>query len=153
MEIQHRPGKDHGNADALSRRPDTGTLHCLPCGGCSYCQKKEDRWRDFENNVNDVVELSSIDKPELSIQSVSVSPEGNNSDNDEIRPWDDHLVRSEQEKDDDIQFLSKWLSDASEPEYASLCLPGRNKKFNWSNRDRFKMSEGIITIWAKKMTS
>lgn len=32
--ISHRPGKSHGNADGLSRRP---------CGECQYCKRKENR--------------------------------------------------------------------------------------------------------------
>ena len=46
MEIVHRPGKDHVNADGLSRIPDP-LVQCnyysycydvqdLPCGGCKY---------------------------------------------------------------------------------------------------------------------
>lgn len=36
MEIQHRPGRSHGNGDALSRRP------CEDCTYCSRQEKKED---------------------------------------------------------------------------------------------------------------
>ncbi|GFN73642.1 Pol polyprotein [Plakobranchus ocellatus] len=48
MEIIHRPGKQHGNADALSRIPYveecssyivSSLLTALPCGGCKYCQR------------------------------------------------------------------------------------------------------------------
>ncbi|GFO46611.1 Pol polyprotein [Plakobranchus ocellatus] len=47
MEIIHRPGKRHGNADALSRIPHvdecssynaSSLLTSLPCGGCKYCR-------------------------------------------------------------------------------------------------------------------
>ena len=34
IEIQHRPGRNHGNADALSRRP---------CGACGHCDKREEK--------------------------------------------------------------------------------------------------------------
>ena len=49
MEIIHRPGKFHGNADGMSRIPDTisecncyeagENLEKLPCGGCRYCTR------------------------------------------------------------------------------------------------------------------
>ena len=47
MEIVHRPGKNHVNADGMSRIPDPlvqfnyysygSDVHDLPCGGCKYC--------------------------------------------------------------------------------------------------------------------
>lgn len=46
--ILHRPGKSHGNADGLSRRP---------CGECQYCERKEEKdiestqQRECYNNV------------------------------------------------------------------------------------------------------
>ena len=48
MEIVHRPGKSHGNADSLSRMPDPNDcgpvdisvpLRSLPCGGCGHCTR------------------------------------------------------------------------------------------------------------------
>ena len=50
--ISHRPGKKHGNADALSRPPDSSAscdkyesgmpLKSLPCGRCSYCKQRQE---------------------------------------------------------------------------------------------------------------
>ncbi len=68
MTIQHRPGKQHANADGLSRIPDTvdfcecyeaGTQPSqLPCGGCPYCTWIHHQWSKFEDNVDDVIPLS-----------------------------------------------------------------------------------------------
>ena len=68
MDIEFRPGKSHGNADALSRIPqkdcskfmDRVELKDLPCGGCSYCSRIEKNRREFERLVDDVVELSRL---------------------------------------------------------------------------------------------
>ncbi|GFN98332.1 Pol polyprotein [Plakobranchus ocellatus] len=68
MEIIHRPGQLHGNADSLSRMP--ATLECsgfglasplasLPCEGCNYCQRMESSWGRFIQEVDDVVPLST----------------------------------------------------------------------------------------------
>ena len=65
MEIQHRPGKKHTNADALSRNPG-GTmlrvqpkkLQDLPCGGCPYCTRAHSNWSGFDQDVDDVVPLA-----------------------------------------------------------------------------------------------
>ena len=69
MRIVHRPGKNHGNADALSRAVQEedpcfsyragSALADLPCGGCPYCTKAHQNWRGFEESVNDVVGLSA----------------------------------------------------------------------------------------------
>ena len=68
FKIEHRPGKRHGNADALSRVPcdpedcpcydGTTILADLPCGGCEKCIAKSEMWSDF-SKVDDVVPLST----------------------------------------------------------------------------------------------
>ena len=63
MVIQHRPGRRHCNADALSRLPvlpgGCGTrleVHPsdLPCGGCPKCKKAHESWSAFAEEVDDV---------------------------------------------------------------------------------------------------
>ena len=68
FKIEHRPGRKHGNADALSRVPcDPGDCPCydgqtiladLPCGGCEKCKAKSKLWSDFAQ-VDDVIPLST----------------------------------------------------------------------------------------------
>ncbi len=69
LEIQHRPGKKHGNADALSRLPEDSEVTCpnyklgfdishLPCGGCHYCARAHVNWSQFADEVDYVVPLS-----------------------------------------------------------------------------------------------
>ena len=65
MEIVHRPGKRHANADGMSRIPDTvAECDCylagkdpstLPGGGCHYCSRAHQQWSRFEYDVDDVV--------------------------------------------------------------------------------------------------
>ena len=65
MKIEHRPGKKHVNADALSReivdeckRYSTHVpLADLPCGGCKYCTRAHEKWQDFAEKVDDVIPL------------------------------------------------------------------------------------------------
>jgi len=68
MVIQHRPGKQHSNADSLSRRPDEFeycncyqagvSVASLPCGGCRFCTRAHEQWARFEDDVDDVIPLA-----------------------------------------------------------------------------------------------
>ncbi|KAH3893568.1 hypothetical protein DPMN_017716 [Dreissena polymorpha] len=66
MVLQHRAGRKHANADALSRIPEREGFaegSCvirsgdLPCGGCKHCQKT-DLWDAFIEDVDDAVPLA-----------------------------------------------------------------------------------------------
>ena len=68
MEIVHRPGKDHVNADGLSRIPDP-LVQCnyysygcdvqdFPCGGCKYCVRANEQCDMFHYDVDDIVPLA-----------------------------------------------------------------------------------------------
>jgi len=63
MDIVHRAGKKHANADALSRLLVDGgdhyehsvSLEVLPCGGCPKCTRAEEQWGGFIREVDNVV--------------------------------------------------------------------------------------------------
>ena len=68
MLLKYRPGRDHENADPVSRLPYE--RHCdaylsdvrledLPCGGCRYCKKAHEDWGSFFEAVDDVVSLGT----------------------------------------------------------------------------------------------
>ena len=69
MVVQHRPGTKHGNADALSRKPDsltpctsylTGIKPAdLPCGGCHYCVRADQQWGNFTRDMDEAVSLTN----------------------------------------------------------------------------------------------
>ena len=68
MVIKHRPGKNHTNADALSRVPDEvkfcpnytpdQIIQELPCKGCHYCQRAHRTWDKFLHEVDEAVSLT-----------------------------------------------------------------------------------------------
>lgn len=70
MQIVHRKGVLHGNADALSRMPDdlercdcyrAGVrVEDLPCGGCRYCTRAHGQWSRFEEEVDDVLPMAVV---------------------------------------------------------------------------------------------
>lgn len=73
MQIVHRSGNRHSNADGLSRIPDKlkpwdgyhagAHLKSLPCGGCSYCSRACQQLERFSEDVDNVVPLA-IKTPE-----------------------------------------------------------------------------------------
>ena len=66
MKIEHRPGKKHVNADALSREiVDEGKRYSthvqladLPCG--EYCTRAHEKWQDLAEEVDDVIPLAQL---------------------------------------------------------------------------------------------
>ena len=65
MEIVHRPGKDHVNAEGMSRILDPLVpcnnysygcdVQVLPCGSCKYCVWANEQCDMFHDEVDDVV--------------------------------------------------------------------------------------------------
>ncbi|XP_030839698.1 uncharacterized protein LOC115923367 [Strongylocentrotus purpuratus] len=65
FDIEHRAGRNHGNADAMSRIPcDPESCDCydketiieqLPCGGCTTSVKRHKAWSQFFDEDDDVV--------------------------------------------------------------------------------------------------
>ena len=75
MQIAHRVGSKHENADAMSRLPEPNecpnyrpgvTLSDLPCGGCRYCTRAEENWGKFKADVDYVVPLGKLHKSFIS---------------------------------------------------------------------------------------
>jgi len=98
IKVVHRPGRKHGNADPMSRKPGDedscgnyrlGTtefdLKELPCGGCPYCVKAHRNWAEFVEQVDDVVPLASNCPGIAQVQGDDAPPE---DEEDMLWPWD-----------------------------------------------------------------
>ena len=67
FQIQHRPGVCYVNANALScQEMDGNYCDCydigqkvedLPCRGCDHCRRAHESWKQFVEDVDDVVPL------------------------------------------------------------------------------------------------
>jgi transposase InsO family protein len=142
MDILHRPGRHHQNADALSRLPDTSDvcdcyhagiqLSSLPCGGCGYCSRVHNQWERFEIDVDDVVPLavkkittSSDDDVRLTSYSM-----------DELREW--------QEKDEDLGTIINWLENEYEPTQAELTLCSQAVKHLWLCKPQLHLHSNVL---------
>ena len=153
MTVQHRPGKHHQNADALSRIPVRDLvctnyqheipLNELPCGGCDYCKRMYSNWNTFESHVDDVVELISGDVRNVGLD---VSFESSNN----IRNINTHVTTSLdqiaelQQKDPELKFLYEWLTTSANPKNEELKLSSKPTKFYWINRQMCTLKGGVV---------
>ena len=179
MRVTHRPGKNHGNADALSRKPNQDkcgqykagvALEDLPCGGCRYCLKAHTQWKQFEDEVDEVVPLTRVScvnlqtgveelgsvvnaintakgmsvqllNEECSIQAVSPT-----SDPQSPGVWDfsHKRVKQAQSTEGEIAHVIDWLTNGTEPPQLDLYLSGPVAKYYWINRNLFILQNGLV---------
>ena len=153
MEIIYRPGKQHLNADALSRVPTKASCHNyqgselladLPCGGCKYCTRAHKQWHAFLHDVDDVVPLAEpqVIKMKNQIQDAKIAS---------VRctpHWLEICSAKEleqyQEADPVIAPIHCWLTKGTTLGQEDLALSSPATKFLWLNKEMFIMELGII---------
>ena len=141
VEIVHRPGRHHGNADALSRRPaesdctiERNPLDSLPCGGCNYCQRIQRSWKTFQDEIDDVVPLSS---GVLRALRAAAIPTDNETFEPRASTWE------EQQKDGVLRTFVEWLR-GEEPDEGSLGLASPELKHMWMSRELFVIKDDVL---------
>ena len=155
MVIQHRPGRQHGNADPLSRIPDNHDycncyeagvkLSSLPCKGCKFCTKVHNQWAKFIEDVDDVIPLAvrsaSID---ISPEEI-LSPEFPMSEESIWLPrYTSAELREAQQADPDLQQMFSWLEDKVTPTVHELYLSSPALKHFWLTRSQLKIVDGVL---------
>ena len=171
FQIVHRPGKKHGNADALSREPSAAEgdgcdeyragvpVESLPCGGCRYCAKQHEEWADFQENVDDVVPLvtggGACRKVTTRSQAREASKTGNqpsptSRDGDVRTSWIPGYTKAElaeaQKCDPVLGLVHGWVSAKERPsrnEAASLCPAARTY---WLNFDNLFLRDDVLHL-------
>ena len=148
MTIVHRPGKDHGNADALSRmQEDEGCilykagskLEELPCKGCKYCVKANKAWNNFEQEVDNVVPLSQVsNEKKLENQQISIMQV--------LTTWDLKIENVKTEQADEKCFIDliEWLMNRVIPDDGQLFLLNPEGKYYWTNKECFEIKHGVV---------
>jgi len=155
VQILHRKGRMHANADALSRIPDP-LLYCdcysagtevsqLPCGGCAYCEKAHSQWSRFEEDVDDVIPLAQ--KPTgdegCKVRMVSMGEECN---------WalalNSMQKGGEQDRDPDLKKIRTWLREGWQPSIEELSAQSPTIKQLWINRSLLILeNENLWYLW------
>ena len=157
MRIIHRPGKEHGNADGMSRIP--GTADCftdsqlnpsqLPCAsmGCSYCSRNHQKWERFTDEVDYVVPLSvrAISTGEASLE---IDEKRTSSDKGNAGRWLLHYsfldVEDKQRSDTDLADIRRWLVHGITPSEAELAILSPAAKHWWLFRDQLSIVRGVL---------
>ena len=153
MQIVHRKGSEHINADSLSRISDTlepcdcytagSKVQDLPCGGCSYCTRAHQQWARFDEDVDDVIPLAV-----RSVSSVGSEPITDNTCN-----WIEGLssmqVRESQLNDPDIGLILYWLEHGYDPSTRELKLCSPETRSLWLTRSQLMVKNGALYyLWS-----
>lgn len=138
LEIVHRKGKKHTNADALSRRP------------CKVCQ----RYADEPNNIGAIEKLDNCedDAPCMSISARMITRSQNSPKVPELlEGWDPASIRQEQLSDADMGPVFSVFDDTLErPKWKDMTMSSVNAKILWSQWDRLTVMSGMLyRKWTK----
>ena len=137
--VEHRPGKRHGNADALSRTP------------CTQCGRQEE---PGEDSVETITVADASPPQGDSVESITVAascpPQGSNpsqGDNHELRSWapawSPEEVESFQRADPSLGPVLQWLASDSIP----TTFPrdsSHGVQTLWAQRQQLILKEGIL---------
>ena len=147
MTVQHRPGKLHRNADALSRlRDDVSYCDCymagrkvedLPCGGCPFCRRAHQQWSRFEEDVDDVVPLAvrAVSYSNSASTGVLDEPQGDQeARRSKVNSLSKERFREEQAKDPDLELILRWLHFQQDSSPLELSLMSPASKYYWLHR-------------------
>ena len=154
MQVVHRKGVLHQNADSLSRQSEYQVecdcyragkkLESLPCGGCRYCQRMMETWERFEDEVDDVVPLATKEfLNSVSVRRLVTLEAGNN--------WMGGMSKEEwregQQKDKSIQTITEWVENQVAPSQEDWQSQSKEVKDLWKGREQYFLEEGIL--WKK----
>ena len=114
--ITYRPGRVHGNADSLSRRP---------CGNCKYCNRVE---------VKNQKKLNNDASCQLNVlHSSNWFPERSSTDNRDLQLQDKNLA-----------MLMDWKEKDNRPTWPEVSRFSRELKSLWSQWDRIVLVDGVL---------
>ena len=153
MEIIHRPGKLHVNADAMSRIPDRDPfcpnyapgiqLQELPCFQnemiCTFCKNAHEKWSHFFEDVDYIVPLS--------IRQIVAADNDESSRVDSFEWLPLHApedIMKAQREDNNLCIIITWLENDVEPTQAELTLSSQDVRHYWLMKDQLFFSNRIL---------
>lgn len=115
FEIQHRAGRVHGNADALSRRP-------CAAEECRYCWRQEERGQVVQK-----------------VAAVHARGEGG-----EWLALTQEQLKQQQKADSSLRLVSSWLEADRRPDWAEVSGLGPEVKSYYSQWGNFEVHDQIL---------
>ena len=122
FEIQHWPGKHHGNADGLSQRP---------CQECRHCERQE-----FKEQ--------SADQEGLDHRICAVTSEPIECTDRWCEPWSVEQIRAWQAEDTDIALALMWKQASRKPAWKDVKKESVVARTYWSMLERLCVLDGIL---------
>ncbi len=123
LEIQHRPGRQHGNADALSRRP---------CDSCRHCELKESKVD--EGNGECVHRICAIDS---ATRTRATYPPW-------LRTWPKEELQEWQQNDPAISKILQWKAANRKPDWPEIRGQSQEVKTLWTMWPILEVREGLL---------
>ena len=123
FEIQHRPGHQHSNADALSRRP---------CTDCRHCERQEAKEQMPDEGC-----------PGHRIRAMTSSDMGT-QEGAWVHEWTVNQISEWQDKDVILCKVKSWMSLGKKPPWKEIRSAGASIRIYWSSYERLELVDGVI---------
>ena len=120
FEVVHRPGRQHGNADALSRLPRP----CLAMD-CSHCRRQEER-EGVADDIPCVCETTPLREDET--VAIAELP----------------AMRDQQMADENLACVIRWLESDRRPDRAEVAAHSEETKIYWAQWNSLRMRDGQL---------
>ncbi|XP_057691272.1 uncharacterized protein LOC130915330 [Corythoichthys intestinalis] len=158
--IEHRAGKRHANADAMSRLPREEVDNCdcyqagtnlsdLPCKGCVYCQRIHKQWAKFEEDVDYVVPLAvRCIEPQSDTISQEASIEDQLSETSPVANWLESFTPEQlaalQKADPVLNILYNWKQTGTLPSKDEVMLECPAVRKFWLCWPQVTLRQGVL---------
>ncbi|KAK3090501.1 hypothetical protein FSP39_012342 [Pinctada imbricata] len=130
FEIEHRAGRLHGNADALSRRP-CATINC------KHCCNAESRY--------------SVDNGTVTCSAVCTRSQSAGKGKNSLPTENDNKnisITKSQGEDNDLKHVISWIKAGIKPEWSDISHLSETCKYYWARFESLKYeNETLYHIW------
>ena len=160
FEIEHRAGRQHANADALSRCNTEGPMDCncyqagkeateMPCQGCSHCQRLHEQWARFEEDVDDVVplvirQITTQDSGSSTELQEQVGADHHTSTVNWLQPLNCQQLTSAQKDDPVLSILHNWKESGVLPTREQVTMESPAVRKYWLCWPQIELCQGVL---------
>ena len=136
FDIEHRPGKKHGNVDSLSRAPHLPepTEEQEKRSASYLCTLTDDQLRQVD--VLNQETLEEIDQETLKGEE--------NRDEDVTLPLSNQQIRQAQRDDPDVRRMMDWVGKGRKPDKSELKLESLQVQTMMRDYELFNIKQGVL---------